>query len=101
MIPMAKHPRYRTALLTFMPARSSRKRALVKNRLKFIDPTQQYQQGGVPDLAPQPPVGNHSQNFWRSAPNIGPARSYQTTSKELTRVMNRLKATVQSLTGQQ
>src|SRR5579864_5082041 len=29
MIPMEKHPRYRTALLTFMPAYFSRKRALV------------------------------------------------------------------------
>ena len=33
MIPMEKHPRYRTPLLTFMPAHFSPKRALVKNRL--------------------------------------------------------------------
>jgi len=38
MIPMEKHPRYRTALPAFMPAHFSRKRALVKKRLKSMDP---------------------------------------------------------------
>jgi len=45
MIPMEKHPRHRTALSTLMPAYFSRKLGLVKNRLKSIDPTQQYRKG--------------------------------------------------------
>src|SRR5579864_5325555 len=48
MTPREKHPRNRTALLTFMPAYFSRKRALVNNRLRFIDSAQQYQNGGRP-----------------------------------------------------
>ena len=77
MTPMEKHPRYRTALLTFMPAYSSRKPGLVKNHLKSIDPNQQYRKGKRPDLARSIAHGHSRKEFFEVSPQLGSSSAGQ------------------------